>query len=77
MQVDQETPTEDSNPPVPQGLSQDDIKVLEGKKAPAVAELGKRKLGILKFLSAVEINANKTVLHYAVAACDPQENTSK
>lgn len=77
MQVDQEVPAADSSPPIPQGLSQDVVKVLEGKKAPTVAELGKRKLGILGFLSAAEINTNKVVLHYAAAACDPQENTSK
>lgn len=77
MQVDAEDESSARAPPLPQGLSTNDVKVIVGKKGPSVSELGARKLGILRFLSAANISADKVVLHYLAAACDPQENPSK
>ncbi|GMH36012.1 hypothetical protein BSKO_03880 [Bryopsis sp. KO-2023] len=80
MEVDQqggEAQPQPQGPSTPQGLSVHDVKLLEGKRAPSLDELSRRKLGILRFIAAAELDGNKTVMHYAVASCDPQEHVSK
>ncbi|KAL3147888.1 hypothetical protein ABBQ32_002606 [Trebouxia sp. C0010 RCD-2024] len=63
--------------PTPPGLAKQDVGVVEGKAAPSVSVLQKRKLGILNFTAAAGMDPNEALLLYLIAAADPQDAVSR
>ena len=50
--------------------------VLKLPKISAGEVLIKRKIGILEFLNATDLSADKVFLHYLLAACDAKDQVS-
>ncbi|GAB4815511.1 hypothetical protein N2152v2_002557 [Parachlorella kessleri] len=81
QQVQQPQPMEvdggPAGPAVPAGLSRADVAAVEGKQAPTVEVLARRKLGLLNFSAAAGLDPSELLLVYLAASCDPQEQVSK
>ncbi|DBB07277.1 TPA: hypothetical protein ACH3X3_008782 [Trebouxia sp. C0006] len=63
--------------PTPPGLARQDVSLVEGKAAPSVNVLQKRKLGILNFTAAAGLEPGAALLLYLIAAADPQDPVSR
>lgn len=66
-----------SAPSAPAGLSKAEAAAVEGKKQPAEGDLAAWKQGIMKYLEQAPVAADRLVLHFLAAACDPRDAVSR